>query len=1128
MFRSLPLRAKVFFVATLCLGLHQAPADTYTYDTDNTAVGVITEGTIGWNTTNTVWNNGSGIFAWQNGLTDVAVFGGGTAGGGAGTAGAITVGSVLANGITFNTTHAGTYSLTGGTITLVGSSPTLTANVAAAISSVLDGTNGMTKNGAGNLTLSGGTGNLLTGLTTVSAGTLTLHKTSGNALNDDLTITGGNVTWNAANQLADAADVIVSGGTISFNNFSEQLGSYTQTSGGLSGGNGGTIRVTGAFSISGGNQYVVNSGGSLTVGSLSLTGGNGMLVGGNNTAGLVTVTVGAGGLNISNQTITLNHATTTNAKGDKLILQGDITSAGTSTIRADVTTAPIAGAVTQVELGNNRIINVTAGSLIFDNSITVVGTGTTVKTGAGTLSLSLTPGTNGVSVGNLRIEAGTLNIADSEQLDDTTNIINAGGQLSVAGGMTETIASYTQTSGTGLLVNATGRMIVTGTTAISGTGVVGTGALTVGSGGLFSTQTLDLRGYLTAPAVVVGGANTSGVVTNLAIGSGGLLLSGQNITFNAATAGQAGSEITLTGNVTASGANTLAFNADALLLSGVTGRINMGATSRTWTINDNTTTVNLPIAGAAGLIKEGAGTLTFGGANANTYTGDTLINGGTIRLLKTAGRDALAGNVFINNGGSLLWSTSNQIADSKDITLVAGGFMNLQGQSEVFNNFTKTGGAITSTGGNITILGLMNITGGGSNVGNASETGFRYTINSGGVTTANTTSFVGSGTDAMLIGGNTSNRITRFIAGSGGVTLQNNTISLNRGPVQADPLIITQGSEFVLQGTLTASGTNNFNQNSDLLGVSNLNLNGGTRTFNITGGTTTVNLEVVSNNLEATVALTTATATAGGIEKTGAGTLVLSRVNTYTGNTTINGGTFRLASTGSIDASARITVAPDAIYNVASVAGYSVKGGQTLEGGGSVVGATTIASAAVLSVGTVGGDTTQTLSFSAGLNLSTGSTTRLDLVAPSFTSLDHFNNNPVGSPGYNAYIASHGNDVGGDHDRVQVTGTLNQATGALIVVYPTTFAPVSGQIYNLFDWSVAFNASGNLGALQRNGAADSDTDLDLPDISATGLMWDISHFATSGVIVVVPEPGRAMLLIVGTLICVFSRRRRLW
>jgi hypothetical protein len=49
-------------------------------------------------------------------------------------------------------------------------------------------------------------------------------------------------------------------------------------------------------------------------------------------------------------------------------------------------------------------------------------------------------------------------------------------------------------------------------------------------------------------------------------------------------------------------------------------------------------------------------------------------------------------------------------------------------------------------------------------------------------------------------------------------------------------------------------------------------------------------------------------------------------------------------------------------------------------------------------------------------------------------------------------------------------------------------------------------------------------DLDLPSLGA-GFAWDVSAFKTYGLGVVVPEPGRVLLLLFGLLALVFRRRR---
>lgn len=1135
-------------------------AVTYTYDTDGTISGVITEGTTSWNGSNAVWNSGSSLTAWPGLNTDTAVFGGGTAGTGAGTAGTVTVGAVLTNGITFNTPNAGSYTLSGGTITLDGASPTITVNSStAAISSVLAGTVGMTKSGAGTLTLSGSSANTLTGVMLVSAGTLSLGKTAGvDALADDLTAAGGTVIWNASNQIANAADVIVSGGLLNFNNFSETFATYTQSAGGYTGTNAGSITVTGAFNITGGNQFVVNSGGQLTVGSMSLTGGNGLLVGGN--GGVITnVTVGSGGLTLNGRTIQLNLTSVAGQKGDSLNLQGTLTNTGgSSIIQADSTGAILSGSVTQVDLGTDRILDITGGSLMFNNSITVLGAGTTVKSGAGTLILSVTAGSNAIKLASLSVTGGTLQWGNNDQLQDTASITNSGGQV-FFNSKAETFASYTQTTttanpntlNTGLLTGSGSSVSITGALKVSENGYT-TSGITISSSSSLSAASVDLTGA-TGVAVLIGGVGTASV-SQFTIGSGGLTMNGQTINMSRAATGQLGASINLNGDFTASGINSISYQtSDGLLVAGSVGTLNLGSSTRVFTMNDPTpttppttadasdaTTINLVISGSGGITKAGAGNLIFTGVNSNTYTGDTNVNAGRLYLSKTAGSDALAGDLYINNGGYVQWTQNNQLNDvTSDIILVTGGFLDFNGRTETFNNFTKTGGTVTSTGGFITINGTMTVSGGGSNSATLTETGNRYTINSGGVTTANTVTFVGAGTNALLVGGNTATRITRFVAGSGGITLQGNTLTFNRGPTSG-----TQGSEFVLQGSLTSSGTTLITRDTSTFGVGNLNLNGAERTFSITGGTTTINLNIVSNNLEDTIAATTATATAGGINKTGTGTLVLNENNTYTGKTTVQAGTLRLGTTsiattptattitGAINDSAWLDVANGATFQNSTGSTYSYDG--TLSGSGTVSGNFTVTdnvgavngtgmihaggSSNAASIGTAG-DQNGTLTFANNLTLATGAT-RADFTLTGSTG------NAAGSysgdltswlaalPTTNASLLT---GSAGNHDQISVTGTLTLNAGGSISVSTVGYTPVFGDVFNLFDW----------GGLVNNGfnASVSGGDLILPTL-ASGYVWDTSLFLSYGTIVVVPEPGRAVYMLLSLTLLALRRRRR--
>jgi autotransporter-associated beta strand protein len=118
-----------------------------------------------WDSTSLNWLNAGNPTNWNNTTPDAADFG------------ATGVGTVNLNeaitaaSITFDT--AG-YTIAGNTLTLGGVSPSITNNASATISSVLAGTAGLTKAGAGTLTLSGI--NTYTGITTISQGVLALNK----------------------------------------------------------------------------------------------------------------------------------------------------------------------------------------------------------------------------------------------------------------------------------------------------------------------------------------------------------------------------------------------------------------------------------------------------------------------------------------------------------------------------------------------------------------------------------------------------------------------------------------------------------------------------------------------------------------------------------------------------------------------------------------------------------------------------------------------------------------------------------------------------------------------------------------------------------------------------------------
>lgn len=816
---------------------------------------------------------------------------------------------------------------------------------------------------------------------------------------------------------------------------------------------------------------------------------------------------------ISANDLTFNPAgsgtyTITGTATNKLTLTGD----HTPVILVNLDAAS-AATITAVVAGTQGLTKTGAGILLLGGTLANEYTGSTTVS-AGTLKMSKTAGLAAIN-GDVIIDGGTLQWTAANQIADTASVTLNTGTLWI-GGQTETIRNLTLNGGT----NNGGTSSNGGTFAITDTLTVTSNTnLGLNSGANWSANTVVFTGSGTALSMT---GNSSIVISQFVVGTGGLSITSRTISLNTGNTGNStakGSKIVLNGDVTATGVNT--FNKNGTNVG--VAQVDLGSATRTWNVTTilSTDVTNVGIAivgtGSAGLTKTGGGTLLFSGEDANTYTGLTTISAGILQVGKNAGVNAIAGDIQINSGGKLAYTTLNdQLADTTSITL-NGGSINFNNRTETFANLYQiaAGSSVNPDQGNgsiVTITGTLRATAGGT-----------INLNSGGRWTVYNTEFASSftGTAIALNGNSTTsmNRYTAGVAGNGGISLTGQNISLAKGTTAS-----AKGSELVLDGTLTASGTNNINAGGGTIGVAQVNLDGGQREFNITSGTTTSNAAVVSTTV--TVTNDDSTPTAGGVTKTGAGTLVFTAVNTYTGATVVQAGTLRLGSTGSIDASPTITVASGATFDVASVSGgYAVKSGQTLQGGGTVSGATTINSGATLSMGTTGGDVTQTLTVTGNLTLASGSTTVFDLGTPTFASTNSFGGNDVGTAGYNTYIQGFATASTGDHDRLISSGSITQTEGATITVLANGITPTYGQIFNLVDWQTTFNASSNLGTNYRTGAGDGAFDLDLPDISASGLVWDMSFFASSGILVVVPEPSRALLLLIGLSIASLRRRR---
>jgi autotransporter-associated beta strand protein len=245
------------------------------------------------------------------------------------------------------------------------------------------------------------------------------------------------------------------------------------------------------------------------------------------------------------------------------------------------------------------------------------------------------------------------------------------------------------------------------------------------------------------------------------------------------------------------------------------------------------------------------------------------------------------------------------------------------------------------------------------------------------------------------------------------------------------------------------------------------------------------------------------------LAKSGAGTWVLSGTSTFSGTSTITGG--QLQVTGTLSGTGNV-----------SVSGVST----TLAGSGSIAGSTTISPGSILAPG-VGADldtSNQTLTFTgSGTSLTVNDGGRIRLGITSETFLDAAFISGLGGTYANAasYLTANPsmlaswNANAGDRDFINATGNVALGSGGGTITVFTTgaFTPVNGQVFNLMDWAGL------------TGTFNPTTDLTLPDLSNLSLSWDTSAFASHGVIVSVPEPSRAILLLLGLLGLMLRRRR---
>jgi fibronectin-binding autotransporter adhesin len=379
------------------------------------------------------------------------------------------------------------------------------------------------------------------------------------------------------------------------------------------------------------------------------------------------------------------------------------------------------------------------------------------------------------------------------------------------------------------------------------------------------------------------------------------------------------------GTFTGYGQGTGSFRAGAL---NGNGNIHVGLYGSTGTLNINTTGTNtasgLYIApnniGGAGTVNLDSGTLNISG---DMQVGSDFWGAGTISdgHFNMSGGTVNVGGLF--EVGHLGMSVTSGASDAT----IAGGTLNVE-------NDLKVGFA-----GNAGTTAMMTIRSGGTvNVATANTrwvilgqydpTDATMVVSNGGTLNLN------AGADIQFAtGGNSGNRllavdggtINGTAAGGSLINLQNNTSAgtstmniKNGGLVAVDAIL----------GGFTA--TLNFDNCTLKATASDLNFIGGGFTVNIDAGGATLNSDGKDPTVPANLG------GAGGLTKTGSGTLRLNGANTYAGTTTVSQGS--LGGTGSI--ASLVSVSAGAGFNLVNgTAGetLTLQNGLTLNTGNTMI-----------------------------------------------------------------------------------------------------------------------------------------------------------------------------------------------
>ncbi|OYW57679.1 MAG: hypothetical protein B7Z31_09350 [Rhodobacterales bacterium 12-65-15] len=600
-------------------------------------------------------------------------------------------------------------------------------------------TGGLTKNGAGTLTLT--VANAYTGATSINAGTLVIGNTSALSTSAATVQVGGVLDLNGRiiiNTAVLNGTGISSGGAVVNNSASAAgIGALTIGLGNGTGGIGASIGGSGNITSTGvlsGNSILVKTGS----GTLTLGDNGGAALASTRTAA---TRIDEGTLRISNSTSAIGAVTAA------IILNGGTLSLGSS---ASVLAYPVsvtasssiisdvyaAGAGLTHTLGvlaiGTQTLTIQGGS-----NVTTASTNAGVTFGATTLlgsptfdvqsPATATGGTTTLTLGALSDQgvAKTITFANTGTSATNSVVILGTAMASLVDGTVVNINNGTS-AGVTVNLNIAAALGTLAQVTVNGNSILNIGAAqTIGS--LTGSGTVTASGVF---VLTVGNANSStplsteftGTLSNgtgtLALtknGLGTLTLSGAN-TYSGVT------DVTL-GILKLNNAAALGATSGVIIRVGATVDLNGQTTDRNFTsvsgtghtglgaiINSSSTMAT--ITGNAVLTKVGTGTLMFTSTASSTRSGTNQIDEGTLRLQAATVITPVGAGAYALNGGTLSLgfnaggSLSNAVNVLSDSTIIADRATSGAG------GFTFTLGAVITGGSTLTVKAGANVSSG--------------------------------------------------------------------------------------------------------------------------------------------------------------------------------------------------------------------------------------------------------------------------------------------------------------------------------------------------------------------------------------------------------------------------------